>query len=223
MTHVGDPDTWYAGKYADAAMYGTRDEHYRCGRTCSASTRTFPGSARTWAATRKTCPPARPARPLSQPLSRLQRHAVDGPRDQRPQRRGPRVLHPQPGPHPLRLRPGQRRRPRLRLPRQPLVVPPQALGDGLHRPQPDLRPRPAPERPARRCAAWHCRTRSCRSCITTTRSASWRESASRSAVGDRCVTEKTQQDSAHGEPIQRDDNSACPGDRMERAPLLEAA
>jgi predicted TIM-barrel fold metal-dependent hydrolase len=28
MTHVGDPDTWYAGKYADAAKYGTRDEHY---------------------------------------------------------------------------------------------------------------------------------------------------------------------------------------------------
>ncbi|MGH7213554.1 MAG: amidohydrolase family protein [Tepidisphaeraceae bacterium] len=29
MTHVGDPDTWYAGKYADAAKYGTRDEHYQ--------------------------------------------------------------------------------------------------------------------------------------------------------------------------------------------------
>src|SRR5687767_7609330 len=28
MTHVGDPDTWYAGKYADASKYGTRDEHY---------------------------------------------------------------------------------------------------------------------------------------------------------------------------------------------------
>jgi predicted TIM-barrel fold metal-dependent hydrolase len=28
MTHVGDPDTWYHGKYADAAKYGTRDEHY---------------------------------------------------------------------------------------------------------------------------------------------------------------------------------------------------
>jgi predicted TIM-barrel fold metal-dependent hydrolase len=29
MTHVGDPDTWYHGKYADAAKYGTRDEHYK--------------------------------------------------------------------------------------------------------------------------------------------------------------------------------------------------
>ena len=28
MTHLGDPDTWYRGKYADAAKYGTRDEHY---------------------------------------------------------------------------------------------------------------------------------------------------------------------------------------------------
>jgi predicted TIM-barrel fold metal-dependent hydrolase len=29
MSHVGDPDTWYAGKYADTQKYGTRDEHYR--------------------------------------------------------------------------------------------------------------------------------------------------------------------------------------------------
>ena len=28
MTHVGDPDTWYGGKYSDSAKYGTRDEHY---------------------------------------------------------------------------------------------------------------------------------------------------------------------------------------------------
>src|SRR5436853_4336997 len=28
MTHLGDPDTWYRGKYADAAKYGSRDEHY---------------------------------------------------------------------------------------------------------------------------------------------------------------------------------------------------
>jgi hypothetical protein len=33
MTHVGDPDTWYGGKYADAAKYGTRDEHYRMWET----------------------------------------------------------------------------------------------------------------------------------------------------------------------------------------------
>ncbi|HEY7089215.1 MAG TPA: amidohydrolase family protein [Tepidisphaeraceae bacterium] len=29
MTHVGDPDTWYAGKYADAEKYGTREQHYQ--------------------------------------------------------------------------------------------------------------------------------------------------------------------------------------------------
>jgi hypothetical protein len=29
MTHVGDPQTWYATRYADSAKYGTRDEHYQ--------------------------------------------------------------------------------------------------------------------------------------------------------------------------------------------------
>jgi len=29
MTHVGDPDAWYHGKYADASKYGTRDDHYK--------------------------------------------------------------------------------------------------------------------------------------------------------------------------------------------------
>src|SRR6266404_3446822 len=29
MTHIGDPDIWYAGKYADAARYGSREDHYR--------------------------------------------------------------------------------------------------------------------------------------------------------------------------------------------------
>src|SRR4030095_5215551 len=28
MTHVGDPQTWYDGKYVDAARYGTRQQHY---------------------------------------------------------------------------------------------------------------------------------------------------------------------------------------------------
>ncbi|HYE20343.1 MAG TPA: hypothetical protein VEA69_17990 [Tepidisphaeraceae bacterium] len=28
MTHMGDPELWYQGKYADTATYGTRDEHY---------------------------------------------------------------------------------------------------------------------------------------------------------------------------------------------------
>ena len=29
MTHIGDPDTWYGGKYLDTAKYGTREEHYQ--------------------------------------------------------------------------------------------------------------------------------------------------------------------------------------------------
>ena len=28
MTHVGDPDTWYGGKYTDTGKYGTREDHY---------------------------------------------------------------------------------------------------------------------------------------------------------------------------------------------------
>jgi predicted TIM-barrel fold metal-dependent hydrolase len=29
MTHIGDPETWYAGKYADTSKYGSREKHYR--------------------------------------------------------------------------------------------------------------------------------------------------------------------------------------------------
>jgi hypothetical protein len=29
MSHVGDPDTWYAGKYTDHAQFGDRETHYR--------------------------------------------------------------------------------------------------------------------------------------------------------------------------------------------------
>jgi hypothetical protein len=29
MTHVGDPEIWYRGKYADTSRYGSRDDHYR--------------------------------------------------------------------------------------------------------------------------------------------------------------------------------------------------
>jgi hypothetical protein len=29
MTHIGDPDTWYHGRYADASKFGSRDEHYQ--------------------------------------------------------------------------------------------------------------------------------------------------------------------------------------------------
>jgi len=29
MTHVGDPDTWYATRYSDTARFGTREDHYK--------------------------------------------------------------------------------------------------------------------------------------------------------------------------------------------------
>jgi hypothetical protein len=29
MSHVGDPDIWYSGKYSDSQKFGTREEHYR--------------------------------------------------------------------------------------------------------------------------------------------------------------------------------------------------
>lgn len=32
MTHVGDPELWYQGKYADTAKYGSRDTHYEMWR-----------------------------------------------------------------------------------------------------------------------------------------------------------------------------------------------
>jgi predicted TIM-barrel fold metal-dependent hydrolase len=37
MTHVGDPDTWYGGKYSDAAKFGTREQHYRIWESVMAS------------------------------------------------------------------------------------------------------------------------------------------------------------------------------------------
>jgi hypothetical protein len=29
MSHLGDPETWYNGKYTDTAKFGTREEHYK--------------------------------------------------------------------------------------------------------------------------------------------------------------------------------------------------
>src|SRR5262249_3475423 len=29
MTHVADPDTWFATKYADASFYGAKRDHYK--------------------------------------------------------------------------------------------------------------------------------------------------------------------------------------------------
>ena len=54
MTHVGDPELWYQGKYADAAKYGTRDEHYRVWENLLEEFRGTPWIGAPWAATRKT-------------------------------------------------------------------------------------------------------------------------------------------------------------------------
>ena len=139
MTHIGDPDTWYGGKYLDTAKYGTREEHYQMWETCSRNMPALPGSAPTWAAIPKTCTASRVCSIATPSDARLQRHPLDGARDQRPAGCRPRVLHPQPGPHFFRLRSGQRRRSRLRFPRQPILGAPQALGNRLHRPDADLR------------------------------------------------------------------------------------
>ena len=43
MSHVGDPDTWYHGKYAaDPAKYGSRDAHYRMWENCLSTYRDHP-------------------------------------------------------------------------------------------------------------------------------------------------------------------------------------
>jgi predicted TIM-barrel fold metal-dependent hydrolase len=42
MTHVGDPETWYQGKYTDTAKYGTREEHYRIWETMLEENRDTP-------------------------------------------------------------------------------------------------------------------------------------------------------------------------------------
>lgn len=42
MTHVGDPDTWYRGRYADASVYGTREQHYASWESALSEYRTHP-------------------------------------------------------------------------------------------------------------------------------------------------------------------------------------
>jgi hypothetical protein len=43
MSHVGDPDTWYHGKYAeDVNKYGTREEHYRMWEDCLSTYKDYP-------------------------------------------------------------------------------------------------------------------------------------------------------------------------------------
>ncbi len=43
MSHVGDPDTWYNGKYAaDPEKFGTRDQHYKMWENCLQAYRGHP-------------------------------------------------------------------------------------------------------------------------------------------------------------------------------------
>jgi amidohydrolase family protein len=43
MSHVGDPDTWYNGKYAqDVKKYGTREEHYQMWENCLSTYKNHP-------------------------------------------------------------------------------------------------------------------------------------------------------------------------------------
>jgi Amidohydrolase len=43
MSHVGDPDTWYNGKYAaDPAKFGTRDQHFQMWENCLKAYRDHP-------------------------------------------------------------------------------------------------------------------------------------------------------------------------------------
>lgn len=42
MTHVGDPDTWYADRYADTDRYGSREDHYRMWESVLAEHRDLP-------------------------------------------------------------------------------------------------------------------------------------------------------------------------------------
>lgn len=42
MTHVGDPEAWYRGRYADASTWGRRDEHYAAWERALADHRDHP-------------------------------------------------------------------------------------------------------------------------------------------------------------------------------------
>jgi hypothetical protein len=43
MSHVGDPDTWYNGKYAqDVKKFGTREEHYQMWENCLSAYKSHP-------------------------------------------------------------------------------------------------------------------------------------------------------------------------------------
>jgi hypothetical protein len=42
MSHIGDPEIWYTGKYADTDKYGTREDHYRMWESMLQYTRGHP-------------------------------------------------------------------------------------------------------------------------------------------------------------------------------------
>ena len=55
MTHIGDPELWYQGKYTDVAKFGTREEHYTMWETMLNEYPHVPWVGRTWAGIRRIC------------------------------------------------------------------------------------------------------------------------------------------------------------------------
>ena len=123
MSHVGDPDTWYAGKYIDAEKFGTRAEHYRIWEeTLEYIPRSIVGWGASGRQSRKLAEVAVASRSFPEFKFRLQRNALDGAGNFESSRCRPRIFHPQPGPHSFRLGSGQRRRSQFRFFRQPILV-----------------------------------------------------------------------------------------------------
>ena len=79
MTHVGDPELWYQGKYTDTAKYGTRDEHYRMLGKLRRVPRHAVDRRAHGRQPGKPRPPPAPARQVPRPLPRQLGDAVDGP------------------------------------------------------------------------------------------------------------------------------------------------
>ena len=87
MTHIGDPETWYAGKYGRrrrlAAKYGTREEHYRMWEGLLEEYRGTPWLGAHLGGNPEDLPRLqRLLDTLPRPVAGLQRHPLDGARDQ---------------------------------------------------------------------------------------------------------------------------------------------
>ena len=149
MTHIGDPDTWYHGKYADASVWGSREEHYQMWENVMQANPAVP-----WVGAHMGGNPENLAR-LQDLLDRYPLLNLDigatkwmvrkiAPGAMRLENFSCASRSPD-----LRIGSGQRRRSTLRFSRQPMVGPPQALGNRLHRSESYLR-----SRSARRCPTY---------------------------------------------------------------------